>query len=147
MADETTTPEPAAETAVAAPRSTFLDLFRWPEWLGHVEHTMKIEELDEEGSRVVRAELPGIDPDKDVELTVDHGVLTISAHRRTATKSEEGGVYRSEFSYGAFSRSVPLPAGATEQDVKASYRDGILEVRFPVDDAKAATKKIPIARS
>ncbi|MBI2706244.1 MAG: Hsp20/alpha crystallin family protein [Actinobacteria bacterium] len=108
---------------------------------------MKIEELDEEGTRVVRAELPGIDPDKDVELTVDHGVLTISAHRRAETKSEEGGVYRSEFSYGAFRRSVPLPAGATEADVKASYHDGILEVRFPVDDEKAAAKKIPIARS
>lgn len=146
MADETSTPEETAP-AVAAPRSTFLDLFRWPEWLGHVEPAMKIEELDEEGTRVVRAELPGIDPDKDVELTVDHGVLTISAHRRAETKSEEGGVYRSEFSYGAFRRSVPLPAGATEADVKASYHDGILEVRFPVDDEKAAAKKIPIARS
>jgi HSP20 family protein len=122
------------------------DLFRWPEWLGRADHPMKIEEVDEDGMRVIRAELAGIDPDKDVDLTVDHGMLTIRAERRQESTSDEGGVYRSEFSYGSFRRTVPLPAGASEDDIKASYTDGVLEIRFPVDGEKAAAKKIPVTR-
>ena len=120
---------------------------RWQDWFNSFgESGIRLEEFDEKGAHVVRAEMPGMDPDKDVELTVDHGMLTIHAERREEKKSDEKDRYRSEFSYGAFTRSVRLPAGATEDDVKASYTDGILEVRFPVDDEKAAARKIPVAR-
>jgi len=125
----------------------------WPsvlrpsEWMTRFsDQFMKLEEFDEDGVHVVRAEMPGIDPDKDVKLTVEHGVLTISAERREEKKTEERNLYRSEFSYGSFTRSVRLPAGATEADVKASYRDGILEVRFPIDEHHADAKTIPVAR-
>ena len=66
--------------------------------------------------------------------------------RRQETKSEEKGRYRSEFSYGAFSRSVRLPAGTSEEDVKATYRDGILEIRFPIDSDREAARKGPVTR-
>lgn len=47
--------------------------------------------------------------------------------------------------YGSFRRDLPLPKGASESDVKASYKDGILEIRFPQPKAEVATaKKIPI---
>lgn len=111
------------------------------------QSVMKIEEFDDGGTHVVRAEMPGIDPDKDVNVTVEHGVLTIRAERRQQTKTEEKNGYRSEFSYGSLARSVRLPAGATEADVSASYRDGILEVRFPIDDGEAKAKKIPVQRA
>jgi HSP20 family protein len=72
--------------------------------------------------------------------------LRVHAERREETKSEDKGSYRSEFRYGSFTRVVPLPAGATEKDVKATYKDGILEIRVPVDRAVAEATKIPVQR-
>ena len=108
---------------------------------------MKVEEFRDGDTLVVRAEMPGIDPDKDVEITVADRMLTLRAERRSETKTEDKKGYRSEFHYGSFSRSVRLPAGAGEDDVKASYNDGILEVRIPVDDNANGAKKIPISRT
>jgi len=124
---------------------------RWPEfWRGRLfegVEPMRVEEYQEGNTLVVKAEMPGLDPDKDVEISVTDQTLRIRAERRQETKVEEKGRYRSEFHYGSFARSVPLPAGATEQDVKASYKDGILEVRIPIDEGKAESRKIPIQRS
>jgi HSP20 family protein len=108
---------------------------------------MKVEEFRDGDTLVVRAEMPGIDPDKDVEITVADRVLHLRAERRSETKTEDKKGYRSEFRYGSFSRAVRLPAGAGEDDVKASYDDGILEVRIPVDDNANGAKKIPITRT
>jgi HSP20 family protein len=108
---------------------------------------MKVEEFRDGDTLVVRAEMPGIDPDKDVEITVADRMLHLRAERRSETKTEDKKGYRSEFRYGSFSRSVRLPAGAGEDDVKASYNDGILEVRIPVDDNANGAKKIPITRT
>ena len=94
---------------------------------------------------VVRAEMPGIDPDKDVEITVSDGMLQLSAERRSETKTEAKKSYRSEFRYGSFSRSVRLPAGACEEAVKASYTDGILEVRIAIDESSNGANRIPIS--
>lgn len=107
---------------------------------------LRVEEFQDGDTMVVRAEIPGIDPDKDVELTISEGVLRVKAHREQTSeqKSREG--YRSEFRYGSFVRSVPLPPGTRDEDVKASYNDGILEIRIPVGEVKAATK-VPITRS
>ena len=108
------------------------------------EHGPRIEEFREGDEMVVRFEMPGIDPDEDVEITVDHGMLRIKAERREEERDDDG--YRSEFRYGSYARSVGLPAGATEDDVKATYTDGILEVKVPVSDEKAAAKKVPVTR-
>ena len=108
---------------------------------------MKVEEFREGDTLVVRAEMPGIDPDEDVEITVANGMLHLSAERRSETKTEATSGYRSEFRYGSFSRSVRLPAGAGEDDVKATYDDGILEVRIPIDDRSNGAKKIPVSRT
>jgi len=91
--------------------------------------------------------MTGIDPDKDVEIQVSDHTMHLRAERRQESEVEEKGGYRSEFHYGSFTRSVPLPVGATEQDVKASYKDGILEVRIPVDRKAAEAEKIPIQRT
>ena len=116
----------------------------WKELMSEAE--MKLEEFEEDGTLVVRAEMPGIDPDRDVEITLTDGTLHLRAQRRSESKTEDKKGYRSEFSYGSFSRSLRLPAGATEDDVKATYCDGILEVRIPVDDSRAAARKVPVAR-
>lgn len=131
----------------------------WPDWFGGRmfavpdtwkdlldESDMKVEEFRDGDTLVVRAEMPGIDPDNDVEITVSDNMLHLRAERRSETKTEDKKGYRSEFRYGSFSRSVRLPAGAGEDDVKASYNDGILEVRIPVDESSNGARKIPIAR-
>jgi HSP20 family protein len=123
----------------------FLD---WPDVWGGLadEADIKVEEFTEDGQLVVRAEMPGIDPDKDVEITITDHTLHLRAERRSQTETKDKKGYRSEFRYGSFSRSMPLPSAATEDDVKAVYTDGILEVRIPIDSAEAAAKKIPVER-
>lgn len=111
------------------------------------EDDMRVEEFVEDDKLVVRAELPGIDPDRDVEIDVHDHSLRIRAERRQEQHDSESGRYHSEFHYGTFTRIVPLSGVVSEQDVKASYRDGILEVRVPIDKQHPKTTKIPIERS
>jgi HSP20 family protein len=69
----------------------------------------------------------------------------LQAKREEVTEEERPGGYRSEFRYGEFQRSVRLPQGTTEADVKASYKDGILEVRIPVPKSETPTStKVPV---
>lgn len=144
----------ARERSTPAPVPDWPDLFgRWwrrdlPEmWRSAFEEAeFRVEEFTEDDTRVIRAELPGVDPDEDIDITVEGDVLRIRAERKEETKSEEKGQYRSEFRYGSFARTVPLPPGASVDDVKASYEDGVLEVRVPLDTARAATGRIPIER-
>ncbi len=105
------------------------------------EHIIRCEEFVEDGRYVVRAQLPGIDPDKDVEVTVADGALTIHAERRETHKDQ----HRSEFVYGELTRTVRLPKGADENAVTATYRDGILEVTVAITPEEAQAKKVPIA--
>ncbi len=109
---------------------------------------MRMEEFVDGDTLVVRAELPGVDPDKDVEITVADDVLTITAERREEkTEGEEGKPgYRSEFRYGSYRRSISLPAGVTADAVTASYHDGILEVRAPVARPTTEPQKIAVTR-
>jgi HSP20 family protein len=124
----------------------FADFLRWPiaPFLGLTQDfPMRLEEFADDGHLVVRAELPGVDPDKDIHVSVADGLLTISGERRSETKTEEKGRHFSEMQYGSFARTIPLPDGASEQDVTASYRDGILEVRLALT-AKAPAKAAAI---
>jgi HSP20 family molecular chaperone IbpA len=130
--------------------SPLTELFDWIEsgWPGVAElrregaHMMRIEDRMDEGRYVIRAELPGIDPEKDVEISVADGVLTICAERREEV-TEKG---RSEFHYGSFVRRVSLPTGSREDELSAHYNDGILEVDVPLEESKPATRMIPVAR-
>ena len=108
---------------------------------------MRVDEFDQEGTRVIRAEMPGIDPDKDVEINVADGLLTIKAERTEREETSKQHFHRKEIRYGGFSRTVPLPEGVNESDITASYKDGILEVRVPVPEVvKSEAKQIPITR-
>jgi len=119
---------------------------RWSD-LFDEDSFLRVEEVREDDTLVIRAELPGVDPDKDVELLVENGVLSIRAERREETEEKKRHRRRSEFRYGSFSRTLSLPPGATEEDVKATYENGILEIRIPVNGAKADARKVPITRS
>jgi HSP20 family molecular chaperone IbpA len=130
------------------PRSFFPELSElfegFPSWaslrpaIG--SHIIRVEDETKDGNYAVRAEIPGVDPAKDVDITVRDGVLTIKAER--SEKKESNG--RSEFSYGSFIRSVTLPSGADEDAIKASYDNGILTVSVPITEAQPAEKHVVI---
>ncbi|MEV1248695.1 Hsp20/alpha crystallin family protein [Nonomuraea sp. NPDC050022] len=102
---------------------------------------VRVEDYIADGQYVLRAELSGIDPDKDVEVTLGDDVLHIRAER-TRRVSE---AHRSEFSYGSLSRSVTLPAAAKTDDVKATYAGGVLEVSVgPAEGKKAEGRRIAV---
>lgn len=106
-----------------------------------------VEVFEKGGDLHVKVELPGIDPAKDVTVTVQDGYLSIRGERRESSEVKEEGFYRKETVYGTFERHIPIPKGVKESAVKAGYRDGILEVVLP-EIAKvaepASPKRIPI---
>lgn len=102
---------------------------------------MRLEDEMVAGRYEVRAEIPGLDPDKDVDITVRDGQLTIKAER-SEKKDFDG---RSEFSYGSFVRTVSLPSNANEDDIKATYDKGILTVSVPVSEPAPEEKHVKVA--
>lgn len=105
-------------------------------------HLMLAEDYIKYGTYVVRAELPGLNPDEDLEVRITKGVLTISATRHDEIEDE----HRSEFRYGTFSRAFALPEGADTEHVRASYDKGIVEVVIALKDPQAETeaKRVPV---
>jgi HSP20 family molecular chaperone IbpA len=99
-----------------------------------------VEEHIDDGMYTMRAELPGVDPDKDVEITVEDGVLRVQAER---TEEKHKKVH-SEFHYGKFVRTVVLPRGAVEDTATATYTDGILEITVKIGEPKEAGRRIVI---
>jgi HSP20 family protein len=79
---------------------------------------------------VVRVDLPGLEKD-DVKVNVTENGITIQGERHRAKDEERDGVYRSEGNYGAFYRTITLPAGAVTDQAKASFKNGVLEIRMP----------------
>jgi HSP20 family protein len=80
---------------------------------------------------VVRADLPGVRPEE-VQVEVQEGVLTISGERRNEFEDQRDGFYHSERRYGAFHRAIPLPEGVNEDDIRANFDHGVLEVAIPL---------------
>ncbi|ALO06477.1 Heat shock protein [Streptomyces venezuelae] len=98
-----------------------------------------------DGMYILRAELPGMDPDDDIGITVDDNLITVSAEHSESEEDKE----HSEFRYGSFRRTVRLPATIPADDVEASYTDGILTIRIPMPDEEEATlvRTIPVKRT
>ncbi len=97
-------------------------------------------EVEQRGSDlVVRADLPGLKADE-INVSVDRGRLTISGERRQENREEREGFIRSEVSYGTFYRTIPLPEGADESQVTATFRNGVLEITIPVSEREQGRK-------
>ena len=121
---------------------------RWPDLRSRFSDVegIRVEQYKEDDAIVVRAEIPGVDPDEDIEITVAGGTMTISAQRERREETKDNGSFRSEFHYGSFTRSMAVPASTSPDDVTAKYTDGVLEVRVPVDGAEEAKTKVAISR-
>lgn len=103
---------------------------------------VRVEDFVEEGTYVLRAEMPGIDPDKDVTVSVEDDTLTIRGERR----EEEKDKHHREFHYGSFTRSITLPKGVDAAEITATYTDGVLEVRVPKAADESAAVTVPVRR-
>jgi predicted unusual protein kinase regulating ubiquinone biosynthesis (AarF/ABC1/UbiB family)/HSP20 family molecular chaperone IbpA len=127
-------------------RAMFPDLADWLEapWAGPppflASQVFRLEETVRDNRYVIRAELPGLDPENDIEVTVDGRLLTIRAERRR----QDQGPNRSEFRYGSLARAVRLPVRVDPADVTARYDKGVLEVSVPVRAVKPEGIQIPV---
>lgn len=110
-------------------------------------NSIHVEEFTEGDTYVIRAELAGIDPEKDLDIQVRSGVLTLHARREERKEEQRPDGYHTEFRYGSFRRSIRLPEGTVEADMTASYKDGIVEIRVPVTQAQQEPTRIPVSRS
>lgn len=123
---------------------SFLDRFTTVPWL-EVAWRPTIDVYKENGDLKVRAEVPGIDVMKDVEVEIEEGVLTIKGEKRTAKEIEEDDRYVRESRYGSFERSIMLPKGVDPKSVTAHSGNGVLIVTVPLPEPGAEEKEsIPI---
>ncbi|MFF9912344.1 Hsp20/alpha crystallin family protein [Streptomyces sp. NPDC013457] len=116
-----------------------------PGWRpGSAAHSIPVETTLGEGEYVLKAELPGMDPDKDISIKVDDNLITVSAEHGESTEDKE----HSEFRYGSFRRTVRLPGTIPADGVDASYADGILTIRVPMPEQEiSAGRIIPVKRA
>ena len=135
--------------APAVFRALFPGLVDWLEspWAGPPQFTaaqsFRVEEVARDNRYVIRAELPGLDPEKDIEVTVEGSTLTIHAERR----QQDSGPYRSEFRFGSLTRLVTLPAKVDAKDVTARYERGVLEVSVPAPEVRPEGVRVAIEKA
>lgn len=101
-----------------------------------------VDMFEKDNELVIRADLPGLDP-KDIKVTMENDVLTIEGERKHEKEIKEENFYRREAFFGKFLRRMGLQPGLKPEDMKATYKQGVLEVRLPRVKAPAA-KQIPI---
>lgn len=95
--------------------------------------------VETEDQLVLRADLPGVE-EKDIEIEVKDGVLSVSGERRAEHEEKREGFHRVERSFGRFSRSLELPKGVDPQSVSAHFERGVLEVRMPKPAERKPTR-------
>jgi len=125
--------------------------FRWLDEMfrdGDGRQAFRVEVCNEGSSMVVRAEVPGVDPEKDIQVDIVNDALVISVEKTELHENNAKHVHRSEFRYGSLTRSVPIPNGVDESSIEATYKDGVLEVRMalPEGSSSEAVHRIPIKR-
>jgi HSP20 family protein len=103
-----------------------------------------LEMVDEDKAYRLTAELPGL-AEKDVELSVADGVITISGEKKEEKNEKDNGYMLSERRYGSFRRQLALPSDVNPDGIKAGFKDGVLTVTLPKDEnAKPRERKIAI---
>ena len=123
------------------------DLRHWDEddreSLGHWHPAVDI--FDNGTEIVLEAELPGLKKDE-IDVKVDNNVMTLQGERKREKEVEENGYFRSERSYGSFSRSFTLPTTVDSNKIEAAFEDGVLKVTLPkAEEAKPKQIEVKVA--
>ena len=119
---------------------SWMPRIRFPEMMGEVSPSVDIFEVGND--IVVKAEVPGMKKE-DIEVNLTQDTITISGQKNEEEKVEKKDFYRLERSFGTFTRKLRLPEGAQTDKVKASFKNGVLEVRIPKSPT-ATAKKVSI---
>ncbi len=115
------------------------DFPRFPETQGIFDRRVSpaIDVVEHPDSFTVECDLPGIDQ-KDIDISLASGVLTIKGEKKVESKSEKAKVYKKETWEGSFQRTVSLPTDVDADKVEASFKDGVLKITLPKrEEAKA----------
>lgn len=121
------------------------DDWTWPRSLDFEPLSPPIELTESDDEVVVRAQVPGLKKD-DLEIELIDGGLTIRGETRDTKEEKKKSFYRSEFRYGRFSRTIPLPSGVDATKAKAKLDSGVLELHVPkTEEAKKHTRRIAIS--
>jgi HSP20 family protein len=121
----------------------FFQPLRWAEEEASEGMVPRMDVVERENEFVVKTEMPGVKKD-DIEISLENGVLTISAETKSETEAKEGErVIRQERRYGKYLRSLRLGKEIDEKKVRANYRDGILELTLPKAE-EVKPKKITV---
>lgn len=103
-----------------------------------------VELAEQNGNFQVKAQLPGVKKE-DIDIEVSEDSITIKAESRQKEEEKGENIYRSEFRYGQFIRTIPFPTEVQSSDAKAEYTDGVLTVTVPkTQEQKEKTKKLKI---
>jgi HSP20 family protein len=98
---------------------------------------------EKDGNYIVKAELPGI-KEEDVDISITGDMLSIRGEKKSEKEVSEEDYYRSERSYGSFTRYIDLPPDADPENVEASHENGILEITVP-KSSEVKSKKIKVS--
>ncbi len=130
----------------------FRPVLRWPRLLGperwlparEIISMPAVDVYDEKNEIVVKADLPGITSDE-LDVTVSESRLTIKGEKKKEQEVKEEDYHRLERSYGAFARTIELPVPVKVDEVKATFKHGVLEVRLPkTEKARQAPVKVQV---
>jgi HSP20 family protein len=123
------------------PRFRELEPFRFPRELRLQAPTLDM--YEDKNEVVVKAEMPGLTKD-DIEITLSDSTLILKGEKKKEEEVKEKDYYRCEREYGSFLRTVELPAEVKVEGAKASFKNGVLEVRLPKSEA-AKKKEVHVA--
>lgn len=111
-------------------------------WTGVIAPAVDV--YEENGNIVVKAEVPGLKKE-DIEVTATEDSISIKGEFKQEQKVEDKGFYRQERRFGRFIRTIPMPTAVNPEQVKAGFKDGVIEITAPKAEAeKAKEKKVPI---
>lgn len=106
----------------------------------------RVDVFREKDAVVVRAELPGVDPEKDIEISVEDRVLRIAGQRSFDREIDEEDFYLSERSFGRFQREIMLPQGVDVDQLQAHFENGVLSMTIPLPvEVQPGSRRIPIS--
>lgn len=126
------------------PRFADLDPFKHASRLGGLVLSPKADITESESEYVIDVELPGID-EKDIELSVADGMLTLKGEKKIEREEKRKDYHLTERSYGSLRRSFSIPDGVDEARIKASFSKGVLSITLPKSaEAKSKQRKVQI---
>ena len=126
--------------------ANFFDEDRWPSLTNGHRMVVRWDVAETDDAVKISADLPGL-TEKDIDVTLNEGVLTIKGERKTEkeTDDKDKHYHRLERSYGAFERAMSLPSDVDESKIVADFKNGVLELTLPKKpEAKKKAKKIQV---